>query len=178
MAGVRCDAGLFLASLALHMAAPAKRFAPEPLAFAVRLLRSAMPQPGAPQPQQQQQQQPQRGDPSAPHMGPGTWLQLGGSKGDKSFPVPPLRLTQALGSDPADAYFGSAGFRAAALAAAFGLVGRAAQVFAGVPSLPEVLAPAQAALEALGSVPGLPKARPCLNRLPLPSSAPLPLHGT
>ncbi|KAK9815549.1 hypothetical protein WJX72_005610 [[Myrmecia] bisecta] len=37
--------GLFLSSLALHMAAPAKRLVPEPLTFAVSLLSSAIPQP-------------------------------------------------------------------------------------------------------------------------------------
>lgn len=156
--GRHACAGLFLASLALHMAAPASRFAPEPLSFAVRLLRSAAQQGGAQQ---------QQGDASASHMPPGTWLQLGAKQGAKPGLVQPLRLTKALSSEPNDAYFGSSEFRASALAAAMGLVARAAQVFAGVPFLPEVLAPAQAALEALGAVP-LPKV--CLpeSRLPLP----------
>ena len=41
-------AGLFLASLALGMAASAKRLAPEPLGFALRCLRSALPAPDLP----------------------------------------------------------------------------------------------------------------------------------
>ena len=153
MRGIFCTAGLFLASLALHLAAPARRFCPEPIGFALRLLRSALP------PEQARQQQQQQEDPHAP----GTWLHLAGCKNGRAAaapPVQPLQLTRALGSAPGDAYFGSGGFRASALAAAMGLVARAAELFGGIPSLPEMLAPAQAALEALGSsAPGLPEVR-------------------
>ena len=148
------SAGLFAASLSLHIAAPAQRLAPEALAFAVRALRCAMPDPNpnaAPEPDP-------AGAPPAPKwlLPAGGWARadLGPQGG-----VSPLEVGTALGGTPDDAYFGSDGFRASALAAAMALPVRAAQVFGRAAALPELLAPAAKALRALGAA-GLPQVGP------------------
>ena len=108
--------------------------------------------------------------PLAAYMDPSARLQLQPDGGAKRAArkvaapvpdeaVPPLRVNEALAGGAGGAYFGSRAFRAAALGAAVGVVARAAEVFGGVPALPEVLAPARAALEALGSEGGLPAVR-------------------
>ena len=159
-------AGLFLASLALHMAAPAGRFMPEPLAFAIRLLRSAL-GPGNASPDGAAE------GPAAAYIHPSARLHLGRDNNSKASgsraarkeaaqagEVQPLRMSAVLAGGAGDACFGTREFRAGALGAAIGVVVRAAEVFGGVPALPEVLAPARAALEALGAEEGLPEVCP------------------
>ncbi len=155
----------------LHLAAPARRLAPEALTFAVRLLRCAAP--GAPAPPAggaggaapanapaSAAAEPDPAGPPPEHkwlLPEGGWRRAGQGAGAA---VPPLDVRIALGGGPdsAEAYFGSDGFRASALAAALGLARRAGEVFGGAPALPELLAPACAALCALGGA-GLPQAR-------------------
>lgn len=142
------------------MAAPAGRYVPEPLNFAVQLLQSAAPAGAAGSEQPPAQPFFLASDPSV------RWLALDGggseTKGatgsdDAAAEVPPLELSTALSRPAEDEYFAGREFKAAALAAAIGVVQRAAEVFAGAAALPEVLAPAQAALESLGRSKGLPK---------------------
>ena len=143
----------------LHLAAPARRLAPEALTFAVRLLHCAAP--GAPAPPAGGAVEP---DPAGPPsdrkwlLPEGGWQRAGQGAGAA---VAPLDVRVTLGGAPGgaeNAYFGSDAFRASALAAALGLSRRAAEVFGGAPALPELLAPAAAALRALGGA-GLPQAR-------------------
>lgn len=148
-------AGLFLSSLALHLHSQARRFVPEPLAFAVQLLQGALPA-GAPA--------------AAAAAGDGSshqlqidadeprWLAIHASDaGAGSLPatpedIPPLELGRMLssgGSEGDSDYWRSAGFKTSAAAAAVRLVGRVAELLAGNAALPAILAPAQAALRAI-----------------------------
>lgn len=151
-------AGLFAASLALHLAAPAQRLAPEALTFAVRVLRCAAPnEPAMASPASARIPAPGP-DPAAPPAP--KWLLPAGGWGRADLGlgrgVAPLEVGAAVGTAPGDAYFGSDAFRASALAAAMALPARAAQVFGRAAALPELLAPAAKALRALGAA-GLPQ---------------------
>lgn len=119
-------AGMFLASLALHMASTAERLMPEPLLFAASLLRTF-----------RHQRSP------AESLGPRGWsLPLAPPSGDTPLPAAqPLYF--ALAGNPAVAGGESGGpsleaFSASCVSAAVGLIGRAADVYAGVPSFPEL----------------------------------------
>lgn len=151
-------AGLFAASLALHLAAPAQRLAPEALTYAVRVLRCATPDaPAAAGPASARNPAPDP-HPAAPPAP--KWLLPAGGWGRANLGsgcgVMPLEVGAALGAAPGDAYFGSDAFCASALAAAMALPVRAAQVFGKAAALPELLAPAARALRALGAA-GLPQ---------------------
>ncbi len=147
--------GLFLSSLALHMAAPASRYVPEPLNFAVQLLRSAA------APGKASSEPPaaafSASDPSA------RWLALGPRKWSAANEIQPLELSAVLTKPADDAYFSSPEFKASALAAAIGVVRRTTELFTGASALPEMLAPAQSALEDLCSAEGLPKVQHLLS---------------
>lgn len=162
-----------MASLALHLAAPAKRLVPEALVFAVRVLRCATPDaPGGPSdgvrvrvPAAAAAAGPDGPAPDMAGMPPAPkWLLPEGGwacAASGAAGVAPLEPARALASGPDDAeYFASHGFRASALAAAMALTRRAADVFAAAAALPELLAPACAALRALGAA-GLPHVRFC-----------------
>ncbi|CAL8463440.1 g2974 [Coccomyxa elongata] len=145
--------GLFLSALALHMAAPASRYVPEPLNFAVQLLQSVAPL--RKNPPHQPQTFFSASDPSA------RWLALapgGGNKESDAAEIQPLVTASVLAKAADDGYFASLEFKTSALAAAMGVVQRAAEVFGGIAALPEALGPAQLALEDLGRVKGFPKA--------------------
>lgn len=171
----RIAAGLFLASLALHLAAPAKRLVPEAVVFAVRVLRCATPPaPGGPSDGVRVRvpaaaaaaaAAPDVPAPDLAGMPPAPkWLLPEGGwacAASGAAGVASLEPARALASGPDDAdYFASDGFRASALAAAMALTRRAADVFAAAAALPELLAPACAALRALGAA-GLPQVRFC-----------------
>ena len=146
--------GLFLASLALSLHSQAQRFVPEPLAFALRLLRSALPPAAA------AALAAEAGDGGE---APAGWLRVpaadAGGLPATLDSIVPLDLAAALGQPcgagnepegtPADAYWSTPAFKTSAAAAAIRLVGRCAQVWAELAALPEVLAPAQATLHAL-----------------------------
>ena len=140
------------------MAAAASRYVPEPLNFAVQLLQSAAPlRKTAPS---QPQMSFSASDPSARWLAP----RPGGSgKESEAAEIQPLEMASVLSKAADDGYFGSPEFKASALAAAMGVVQRAAEVFAGIAALPEAFAPAQSALEDLGRAKALPKVqRLCL----------------
>lgn len=150
--------GLFLSSLALHMAAPASRYVPEPLNFAVQLLQSATAvssKAGSEQPTAAFS----ASDPTA------KWLALEPSREADAMEIKPLELSAVLTKPADDAYFGSPDFKLSALAAAMGVVRRTAELFAGTSALPEILSHAQRALEDLGSAEGLPKVQCSLKPL-------------
>ncbi|KAL4451742.1 hypothetical protein ABPG75_007404 [Micractinium tetrahymenae] len=155
--------GLFLASLALHLHSQARRFVPEPLAFAVQLLQGALPAGCAPAgaaaeaaaaSSSSHQRQLGADEPR--------WLAIAATDaGAGSLPaapedIPPLELAQVLSSGGSGSggtgeedFWRSAGFKTSAAAAAVRLVGRTAELLAGNAALPEILAPAQAALRAI-----------------------------
>ena len=163
----RAAQACFAASLALHLAAPAQRLAPEALMFAVRVLRCAMPNEAAVAGSASARNPAPEPDPAAPPA-PQWLLPAGGwSRADLGLRhrVLPLEVGAALGTAPGDAYFGSDAFRASALAAAMALPARAAQVFGKAAALPELLAPAARALRALGAA-GLPQVG-CVPKLRL-----------
>lgn len=137
--------GLFLASLVVHMHAEAKRFAPEPLNFAVELLHSAVPG-----------RLTEDGDPAPQWLSLGAEQQKGLAKTVAS--IEPLSIDGVLGADDSDAYFSSAEFKSAAAVAAIRLVGRMAEVLSDIDALPEVMAPAQEALKAVASMAHAPQA--------------------
>jgi nucleolar protein 14 len=128
-------AGLYLASLAMHLHSQARRFVSEPLAFAAAALRLALP-----------------ARPGDAEAGP-RWLCVAGGGPAEALPaaegdIEPLAVLRVLGEED-DAYFSSPAFKTAAAAAAARLVRRAAHVYADVDALPEILAPAQEALRAI-----------------------------
>ncbi len=139
------------------MAASASRYVPEPLNFAVQLLQSAAPL--RKNPPHQPQTFFSASDPSA------RWLALapggGGNKEPDAAEIQPLDMASVLAKAADDGYFASLEFKTSGLAAAMGVVQRAAEVFTGIAALPEALGPAQLALEDLGRVKGFPKVQ-CL----------------
>lgn len=134
-----CFAGLLLSSLALHMAAPAQRFVPEALTFASTLLATAAPLPATAVAQAQH------------------WLVPGDDWSSLSAPTPALNLVQVLQSPPDDAAFAADSFRGSLLQAALGVVDRAADVFARLPSFSELFASASGTLSVLRNRKGMPE---------------------
>ena len=130
---------MLLSSLALHMAAPGQRLVPEPLTFASTLLASALPPPAT------------AVDPAQ------RWLSPASSWSSSSEPTAPLSMTHVLQSSAADALFQADSFKVSLLQAALGVVSRAAEVFAGLGSIPELFAPALKTLTELQQVKHLPR---------------------
>jgi nucleolar protein 14 len=128
--------GLLLASTLLHLNAEARRFAPEPLAFAAALLAHALPAGAARE---------------------ARVLSLAGAPAGalpaRAADVAPLRYAAVLAALAAGdaAFFEAPAFKASAAAAAARLVGRAAELLADSDSLPELAAPAAAALRAVAA---------------------------
>ena len=121
------------------MAAPAQRLVPEALTFASALLATAIPPPATTvEPSQQ-------------------WARLSGSWSSLPASTPALSLVQVLQSPSDDSFFATDAFKASLLLATLGVVSRAADVFAKLPSLPELFAPALATLKVLSSTKGLPQ---------------------
>jgi hypothetical protein len=144
-------AGLFLSALALHMAAPAGRFVPEPLVFATELLRGALPSSKA---------RPPESVPLPASHASLRWLALEADSAAvpaEDAQISPLQLTEALTKPADDAYFSSAAFKLSALSAAAGVVERAAQVFQEADALPELLQPARGVLRELSVFERTPK---------------------
>ncbi len=139
MYAVHAAAGLLLSSLALHMAAPAQRLVPEPLTFASSLLSTALPLPATAVDQTRR------------------WLLPTGGWASLSGPTPPLSLTEVLESSSDNVMFQADVFGISLLQAAIGVVSRACEVFAHLPSFPELFAPALEALTALNDLQGLPQ---------------------
>lgn len=157
-------AGLYLSSLLLHLHAPAGRFVPEPLNFAVALLRSAAPASaaaaaaGAAGAGAEEGEQPR-------------WLRLDAAAGagqEMGAPpatpadIEPLDLVGTLGAgdDDGDSYWSSPDFKTSAAAAAARLVQRTAASLAGLAALPEVMEPALRALRTLAAAAGAAHAAP------------------
>lgn len=134
-----CCAGLWLCSLALQMAASAQRLIPEALTFASTLLATALPTPATAVAQAQQ------------------WLLPVDSWAGLSTPVPALSLVQVLQSPSDHAAFAADSFSGSLLQAALGVVDRAADVFAQLPSFPELFASAASTLGVLRHTKGLPQ---------------------
>lgn len=147
-------AGLYLSALALHMAGPAQRYTPEPLNYAVRVLESV-----CSDAQGAIMQSPNR----PPFTSAVDWLKLNSSaqsaKAD-SAASQPLSMVEVLTRAPEDGYFGSRGFQCSAITAAVELVSRAADLYADLAAMPEILAPAQRALTHLAVFSELPKVGP------------------
>jgi hypothetical protein len=142
--------GLYLASFALSLHSQAHRYVPEPLAFAVSVLRTALPPPTLPAAgagkgsgghavtlhitsTEQQQQSTARS------------AAVSGGSGE----LPQLDFAAALGADGQDPYWESSEFKLAATAAAVRLVARAADLYSDIDAVPEILAPAKVVLERL-----------------------------
>lgn len=155
-----CTAGLYLASLAVHLHSEAQRYVPEPLCFAVQLLQRALPA-GSEQAVPAGGSHQRQLDSEEPR-----WLAIVASDaGSDSLPataedIEPLELARVLsagsgssssasGAEGGAEYWRSAGFKTTAAAAAARLIGRCAELLAGNAALPEVLAPAQQALAAI-----------------------------
>ncbi|PRW57304.1 Nucleolar 14 [Chlorella sorokiniana] len=140
-------AGLFLASLAVHLHSQAQRFVPEPLTFATQLLQSVLPEGAAPPPAPSHQRA------LAPEQP--RWLAVSAAdEGAANLPaseedILPLPLAQVLGGSGSDAFWRSAAFKTSAAAAAVRLVLRQAELLGGNAALPEILAPALEALRAI-----------------------------
>jgi hypothetical protein len=139
-----------------------QRLAPEPLAFAVRLIATAA--------------APSRA-PGFPPVSPACYLAPQDPQAARrASGAEPLSLERVLCTPAGSAYWRSDGFRLSALAAAVRAVGRAAEVFSAAAALPELLRPALVALRALGSAGWLPPVRPPgARRRPAPGTA---LRGT
>jgi hypothetical protein len=146
--------GLCLASLALHMAAPAKRYCPEAVAFCQRLLHACVP---VPPKEQQQQAQQQQGISSglirpgllqlAPAAKPGSTAAH--AQQQQQQVVQPLGLYEVLGSDPSSPQFGTEAFKHSLLSAALGLLSRAAQLYSELEAFPEAFSSSAAAAQQL-----------------------------
>lgn len=121
------------------MAASAQRFIPEALTFASTLLATALPPPATAVAQTQQRLLPA-----------GTWAVL-------SAPVPALSLVQVLQSPADNDAFAADSFRGSLLQATLGVVDQAADVFAHLPSFPELFASAANTLGVLRHTKGLPE---------------------
>ena len=141
-------AGLFLSSLALHMAAPGQRYVPEPLNFAVMVLESVS----------ASSQAPLAHSSNPPFTTAADWLKLGtAEQAAESANEGPLSMYEVLAREPGEAYFSTRGFQCSAITAAVEVVGRAADLCADLAALPEILAPAQRALAHLAGLNALPK---------------------
>ena len=132
------------------MAAPAQRYVPEPLNFAVRVLESLC----------SDKRGPAVHNPNPPFTSAAEWLNLSrtpqsAKAGNKE--VQPLSLTEVLTRAPDDAYFGSRAFQCKAVQAAVEVVSRAADVYAELAALPEALAPAERALAHVAGFSELPQ---------------------
>lgn len=145
-------AGLYLASLAVHLHSQAKRYVPEPLCFAVLALQGALPAgvyPSAPAAGSSHQRQLAAEDPR--------WLAIAATDAGVAYlpataeGIEALDIVQVLSCSGAasDEYWASAAFKTSAAAAAVRLVGRCTEMLAGNVALPEVLAPAQEVLRSI-----------------------------
>lgn len=144
-------AGLYLSSLAIHMAGPAQRFAPEPLNFAVRILESVC----------SDKQGPLLHNPNPPFTSAAEWLNLDRTAQHATSErerMQPLKLSEVLTVPPEDAYFGSRAFQCSIISAAVELASKAAELYADLAALPEALAPAQQALTHIAGLMTLPQA--------------------
>lgn len=136
------------------MAAPAGRYVPEPLTFAVDLLRSALPPSSVENPANGQQSAAQNSTVVSPALDLHST-----AKASSLAEVPPLQLTAVLTKAADDVYFDSVEFKASALVAALSVVERAAALFKGAAALPEVLNAAQTVLRDLAGAEALPQVR-------------------
>jgi nucleolar protein 14 len=150
-------AGLYLASLAVHLHSQAKRYVPEPLCFAVLALQGALPAgvyPTTPATGSSHQRQLAAEDPR--------WLAIAATDAGVAYlpataeGIEALDIVQVLssssgaaGDTASDEYWASAAFKTSAAAAAVRLVGRCTELLAGNVALPEVLAPAQEVLRSI-----------------------------
>ena len=144
-------AGLYLSSLALHIAAPAQRYVPEPLNFAVRVLESV----------RSSKQDPLVHNPNPPFTSATEWLHLTSSAQHATSGADearPLKSSEVLPLAPEDAYFSSRSFQYSAIRAAVELVSTAAELYGDLAALPEAFAPAQHALTHVGNFTTLPEA--------------------
>lgn len=137
------------------MAAPASRYVPEPLSFAVELLRSSLPASSEATPANAAHpaQTPDSTEGLLTLDGPSTREMRDLSE------VPQLQLTTVLTKAGSDPYFSSLEFKVSAIAAALGVIERAASLFKEAPALPEVLTPAQKVLRELAGQKALPQVR-------------------
>ena len=152
--------GLFLAGLAVHLHAPAQRFCPESLNFALKLLRTAI----SKEIEDLQDQRSNTGTSTAfADEGP-RWLALSPNEACHG-PLTPenikeLSLTKVFGSEEdlnVKEYLSSAEFKTSAAAAAVRLIGRICSSLTGLDALPEIMAPAIKVLKhvvAAGAGPG------------------------
>lgn len=140
--------GLFLAGLGVHMHAPAQRLCPEPLNFAVNLLRTTTTAVST----------------SGAEQGP-RWLALSPAEASQapSTPdaIPELSLTRVFGKEDDDVevadYLSSPEFKSSAAMAAVRLISRIAVSLVSIDALPEIMAPAIEVLKqvvAAGAGPG------------------------
>ena len=130
------------------MAAPGRRYVPEPLNFAVRVLESVS----------ASSQGPLAHSSNPPFTTAADWLKLGGTEqAADSASEGLLSMYEVLAREPGDAYFGTRGFQCSAITAAVEVVGRAADLCADLAALPEILAPAQRALAHLTGLNKLPE---------------------
>lgn len=124
--------GLFLAGLGVHMHAPAQRLCPEPLNFAVNLLRTTS-----------------KGISTAPVEEGPRWLALSPNEASQApttpDAIPELSVQKVFGKEDDSElanYLSSAEFKSSAAAAAVRLIGRIAASLASIDALPEIMAPA------------------------------------
>ena len=135
----------------MHMAAPAQRYTPEPLDFAVRVLESV----------RSDKRDPLLHNPNPPFTSAAEWLDLNSSAQHATSgadEAQPLKFSEVLPLGPQDAYFRSRAFQHSVVCAAVELVSRAAELYADLAALPEAFAPAQQALTHVQKFTTLPEA--------------------
>ena len=133
------------------MAEPGRRYVPEPLNFAVRVLESVC----------SDQQSPLARNPNPPFTSAAEWLTLSRTSQHATSAAEkaqPLKLSEVLPLSSEDGYFGSTAFQCSVIASAVELVSRAAELYADLAALPEALAPAQQALSHVAGSAMLPQA--------------------
>ena len=133
------------------MAEPARRYVPEPLNYAVRVLESVC----------SDKQSPLSRNPNPPFTSAAEWLNLSRTAQHATSAaekVEPLKLSEVLPLAPEDAYFGSRAFQCSVIASAVELASRAAELYADLAAAPEALGPAQQALSHVAGFATLPQA--------------------
>ncbi len=141
--------GLCLASLALHMAAPAKRYCPEVVSYCQRMLQACLPAP------QQQRGKQQAAGISQSLIKPGL-LHTPAAAGKQqaaaaaaAADIEPLALYSVLGWDPSSAEFTTPAFKRSIASAAVALLARAAQLYTAIDAFPEAFSSTLATITTL-----------------------------